>query len=44
MNGFDRDTGNNYMVVDGAIGELVAPTVETEIIAWLKKNRGRDGK
>ena len=44
MNGFVRDTGNHYLVVDGAIGELVAPTVETEIIAWLKKNRGRDGK
>jgi hypothetical protein len=44
MNGFVRDTGNHYLVVDRAIGELVAPTVETEIIAWLKKNRARDGK
>ena len=44
MNGFVRDTGNHYLVIDRAIGELVAPTVETEIIAWLKKNRGRDAK
>lgn len=44
INGFVRDTGNHYLVVDRAIGELVAPTVEVEIIAWLQKNRGRDGK
>ena len=44
MNRFVRDTGNHYLVADRAIGELVAPTVEAEIIAWLKKNRGRDGK
>ena len=44
INGFVRDTGNHYLVVDRAIGEIVAPTVEAEIIAWLQKNRGRDGK
>ena len=43
MNGFVRDTGNHYLVADRAIGELVAPTVETEIIAWLQKKRRRDG-
>lgn len=44
MNGFVRDTGNHYLVVDRDIGELVAPTVEEEIIAWLEKKRRRDGK
>ena len=44
MNRFVRDTGNHYVVTDRAIGEIVAPTVETEIIAWLEKKRRRDGK
>ena len=44
MNGFVRDTGNHYLAVDRAMGELAAPTVEAEIIAWLKKKRRRDGK
>ena len=44
MNGFVRDTGNHYLVIDRAIGELAAPTVETEIIAWLEKKRRLDGK
>ena len=44
INGFVRDTGNHYLVVDRAIGEVVAPTVEAEIIAWLGKKRRRDGK
>lgn len=43
MNGFVRDTGNHYLVVDRAIGELAAATVEAEIIAWLQKKRRRDG-
>lgn len=43
MNGFVRDIGNHYLVVDRATGELVAPTVEAEIIAWLQKNRRRNG-
>ncbi len=43
INGFVRDTGNHYLVVDRTIGELVDPTVETEIIAWLEKKRRRDG-
>lgn len=43
MTGFVRDTGNHYLIVDRTIGELVAPTVEAEIIAWLQKRR-RDGK
>jgi hypothetical protein len=44
INGFVRDTGNHYLVIDRVIGELVAPTVETEIITWLKKYRELDGK
>ena len=44
MNGFVRDTGDHYLVADRAMGELVAPTAEAEIIAWLKKHQGRDGK
>ncbi len=44
MNGYVRDTGNHYLVVDRAIGELAAPTVEAEIIAWLEKMRRRDGR
>ena len=44
LNGFIRDTGNHYFVVDRAIGELAAPTVEAEIIAWLEKKRRRNGK
>ena len=40
INGFVRDTGNHYLVVDRAIGEIVAPTVEAEIIAWLQKTGG----
>lgn len=44
MNGYVRDTGNHYFVVDRAIGELAAPTVEAEIIAWLEKMRRRDGR
>lgn len=43
INGFVRDTGNYYLVADRAIGALVAPTVEEEIIAWLTANRRRDG-
>lgn len=44
MNGFVSDTGNHYLIVDRAMGEIVAPTVEAEIIAWLQKNWGRNGK
>ncbi len=44
MNGFVTDTGNHYLVVDRSTANLVAPTVEAEIIAWLKKHRGRNDK
>jgi hypothetical protein len=44
INGYVRDTGNHYLVVSRTIGELAAPTVEAEIIAWLEKKRRRDGK
>jgi hypothetical protein len=43
MSGFVRDTGNHYLIVDRSIGELMAPTVEEEIIAWLQKQRGPSG-
>ena len=44
INGFVRDTGNHYLVVDRAIGEIAAPTVEAEIISWLEKKRRSHGK
>ena len=44
VNGFVTDTGNHYLVIDRSTADLVAPTVEAEIIAWLKKHRRRNGK
>lgn len=44
VNGFVSDTGHHYLAIDRATADLVAPAVEAEIIAWLKKHRGRNGK
>ena len=43
MSGFVNDTGNHYLVMDRAVGDLVAPTVEPEIIAWLRNKGKRNG-
>ncbi|MET0118104.1 MAG: PIN domain-containing protein [Sedimenticola sp.] len=44
MGGFVRDTGNHYLIADQTIVEIIVPTVETEIIAWLGTHRGLDGQ
>lgn len=37
ITGFVRDTGNHYLLTDVAMGEVIVPTVEEEIIALLAK-------
>lgn len=43
MNGFLHDTGNHYLVTESVNGDLIAPSVEPAIIAWLQSSRGRNG-
>lgn len=43
IGGFVRDIGNHYLVTDRAVGEIVAPTVENEIIDLLAKDSGDHG-
>lgn len=38
MSGFVRDIGNHYFIADRAVAEVVAPTVEDEIINLLRKD------
>lgn len=37
ITGFVRDTGNHYLVADRTMGEIIAPSVENEIIALLER-------
>ena len=43
MYGLVRDVGNHYLVVDRALADMVAPSVEDEIIALLDKSAGGHG-
>lgn len=43
FNGFVRDVGNHYLVVDHVIAQAVAPTVESEIIDLLDKGSNSHG-
>lgn len=43
LGGFVRDIGNHYLVADRAVAEVVAPTVENEIIDLLGKDSGGHG-
>lgn len=43
MSGFVRDIGNYYLVADRAVAEIVAPTVENDIIDLLGKGSGGHG-
>lgn len=43
LTGYVRDVGNHYLLVDHAVGEIVAPTVESEIIQLLGKGGNGHG-
>lgn len=43
IGGFVRDIGNHYLVTDREMAEIVAPTVENEIIELLAKDSGDHG-
>ena len=44
LSGFVSDTGNRYLIKDRRVGDLIAPSVEKPIIAWLEKSRSRNGQ